>query len=251
MAKTFEVSLLKGATTVKRGRCKTEKEVGDFIIAWEKAGLLTPEHSLHLKEMDGVRMRRKDIRIADIRDAFNILYVVAEWIKDGRPASEQGIQIHIVDLRDGLSPEMMDTFRDLFLKGVQEPESVLSVGEHIHREIEQLQASSDKYVHLHAEGYEHLAAVFGDAFDQAARGKGAERHANMLSFDYQRMQTICTLLGSPEGMEYQVIKKMTEAMDMADPARRRKELLGAINYLAGIVVWLDNMGKDTDGCTDV
>ena len=37
-------------------------------------------------------------------------------------------------------------------------------------------------------GYESLAQVLQEAYDQAARGKGAERHANDLPFDQQPMQ---------------------------------------------------------------
>lgn len=89
-------------------------------------------------------------------------------------------------------------------------------------------------------GYERLHAVFRDAHDQAAIGKGDERHANNLPFDEQRMQTISQGLGSPDGMAYQVIKKIQEGLQMNDHARTRAELLGALNYLAGIVIFLDD-----------
>lgn len=88
------------------------------------------------------------------------------------------------------------------------------------------------------EGYEHLQAVFDAAMKQAAEGKGKERHANDLPFHEQRMQGISTLLDSPDGMAYQTIKKLTEGLQFDCPERREAELLGAIVYLAGIVVWL-------------
>lgn len=93
---------------------------------------------------------------------------------------------------------------------------------------------------MNAPGYEHLAAVLKDAYAQAAFGKGKERHANDLPFDHQPMQTISRLLGNPTGMTYQVCKKGVEAMNMKDRAARRRELLGAIVYLAGVVVYEDN-----------
>lgn len=93
---------------------------------------------------------------------------------------------------------------------------------------------------MDAPGYEHLAAVLVDAYEQAAYGKGKERHANDLHFDHQPMQAISRLLGSPTGMTYQACKKVVEAMNMADRAARRRELLGAIVYLAGVVVYEDN-----------
>lgn len=97
---------------------------------------------------------------------------------------------------------------------------------------------------MDAPGYEHLAAVLKDAYAQAAFGKGKERHANDLPFDHQPMQTISRLLGNPTGMTYQVCKKVVEAMNMKDHAARRRELLGAIVYLAGVVVYEDNEHGD-------
>lgn len=91
-----------------------------------------------------------------------------------------------------------------------------------------------------APGYERLHAVYQDAHHQAAYGKGNERHANDLPFHKQRMQTISQGLNSPDGMAYQVIKKLQEGLQMEDPGARRRELLGALNYLAGIVIFLDD-----------
>lgn len=74
------------------------------------------------------------------------------------------------------------------------------------------------------------------AYSQAAQGKGAERHANGLPFHEQRMQGISQLLGSADGMAFQAVKKMTEGLGLEHAARER-ELLGAINYLAGMVIF--------------
>ena len=38
-------------------------------------------------------------------------------------------------------------------------------------------------------------------------------------------------------MAFQAIKKLTEGLDMADPEARERELLGALNSLAGIIVY--------------
>lgn len=89
-------------------------------------------------------------------------------------------------------------------------------------------------------GYEQLVAVLQDAHNQAAHGKGKERHANNLPFDEQRMQSISKLINSPKGLEFQAIKKLTEGMQFDDVARREKELLGAINYIAGIIIYYRN-----------
>lgn len=91
-----------------------------------------------------------------------------------------------------------------------------------------------------APGYEQLVQVLRDAHDQAAYGKGKERHANNLPFHKQRMQQISEMLNSPDGMTYQVMKKVTEGLAMPELDRKVTELLGAINYLAGIVIFLRN-----------
>lgn len=86
-------------------------------------------------------------------------------------------------------------------------------------------------------GYEKLVAVYQDAHDQAAKGKGKERHANDLPFEKQRMLSISELINNPGGMTYQAIKKLTEGLQFEDHARREAELLGALNYIAGIVIY--------------
>ncbi|MNZ47730.1 hypothetical protein D3C78_654550 [compost metagenome] len=85
-------------------------------------------------------------------------------------------------------------------------------------------------------GYEQLQDVLQAAMDQAAKGKGAERHANDLPFHEQRMQSISAMLDSDAGMAYQVCKKIAEARGMSHDARER-ELLGAIVYTAGMVIY--------------
>src|SRR5690606_34521011 len=80
-------------------------------------------------------------------------------------------------------------------------------------------------------------AVLSDAFDQAAHGKGKDRHAVNLPFDQQPMQKLTDLYGQgfPLG---QVAKKCQESMRLPYE-RARAELLGAIVYAAGAVIALD------------
>ena len=85
--------------------------------------------------------------------------------------------------------------------------------------------------------YKELADILRAAYDQAATGKGKERHANDLPFKDQRMQTISSLLNSDAGMAFQAMKKLTEGLQFTDPEKRERELLGAINYIAGIILW--------------
>ena len=97
--------------------------------------------------------------------------------------------------------------------------------------------SGDVTVTEEAPGYESLRKVLDDAYDQAARGKGKERHGNGQSFDRQPMQHLI----SDHGLGFatgQAAKKASEALGM-DHGAARRELLGAIVYLAGAIVWMD------------
>ena len=91
---------------------------------------------------------------------------------------------------------------------------------------------------MNVPGYERLAEVLRAAYEQAAKGKGAERHADGKAFHEQPMQQLISLYGTGFAMG-QAAKKAQEAQRMAtDPAIR--ELLGAINYLAGAVIFLQD-----------
>jgi hypothetical protein len=96
------------------------------------------------------------------------------------------------------------------------------------------------------EDYADLFLALRDAYQQSAAGKGRERHANDAPFACQPMQTITDLIGGDvAGMAFQAVKKISEATGMlkrncTDAAIR--ELLGAIVYSAGIIVYLRNNG---------
>ena len=87
--------------------------------------------------------------------------------------------------------------------------------------------------------YKTLSDVLERAYQQAAHGKGKERHANNLPFNRQPMQTISQLVGSADGLRYQAIKKIQEAGRM-DKDAAVKELLGAINYIAGVIIYIES-----------
>ena len=88
------------------------------------------------------------------------------------------------------------------------------------------------------DNYHALAAVLARAYEQAAKGKGAVRHADGRPFTEQPMQSISELLGTHEGLLYQAMKKIQESNRLEkEPAIR--ELLGAINYLAGAIIFLE------------
>lgn len=94
---------------------------------------------------------------------------------------------------------------------------------------------------MNVPGYTTLADILTRAYNQAATGKGADRHANELPFDKQPMQTIAAkhgvgfLLGQAD-------KKMIEAHGMLRRDEQDKavhELLGAINYVAGAILFTE------------
>ena len=94
---------------------------------------------------------------------------------------------------------------------------------------------------MNVPGYTTLADILTRAYNQAAKGKGADRHANELPFDKQPMQTIAAkhgvgfLLGQAD-------KKIAEAHGMLRRDEQDKavhELLGAINYVAGAILFTE------------
>lgn len=87
-------------------------------------------------------------------------------------------------------------------------------------------------------GYNDLFIVLKQALWQAQDGKGAERHGNGLPFTKQPALTITRAvgLGFPLG---QAMKKIQESQRMDTNAAKR-ELLGAINYLAVAILYLEN-----------
>ncbi|WP_441253685.1 hypothetical protein [Bradyrhizobium sp. 613_E4_N2_2] len=93
-------------------------------------------------------------------------------------------------------------------------------------------------VTLSAPGYDVLGAVLMRAFDQAASGKGAQRHGQGQAFDEQPMMTIASLVGIG-GPLFQAMKKAQEAQRLPRDAAVH-ELLGAINYLAGAIIHLES-----------
>lgn len=93
-------------------------------------------------------------------------------------------------------------------------------------------------------GYESLASVLLRAYDQAALGKGKERHAgDGEPFDAQVMQDMARRFGVGSLLG-QAFKKSEESQRLAlEPAVR--ELIGAINYLAGAVIALEKNSKES------
>lgn len=88
--------------------------------------------------------------------------------------------------------------------------------------------------------YSSLRAILNDAFDQASIGKGKDRHANDKPFGEQPIMVIRGF-----GLSFctgQAVKKIIEAQNLPW-SRARAELLGAINYLAAEIIYMDKEDK--------
>lgn len=76
-----------------------------------------------------------------------------------------------------------------------------------------------------------LQGVFDDCIEQAARGKGEERHGNGKSFMKQPWVDRTDTYGT--GFLFgQAAKKLSEAQSLPTPEARLRERIGAINYIA-------------------
>ncbi|MBA1147400.1 hypothetical protein H0Z60_10065 [Ectothiorhodospiraceae bacterium WFHF3C12] len=94
-------------------------------------------------------------------------------------------------------------------------------------------------------GYSRLAYVLERAYQQAAEGKGSDRHSKGQPFHEQPIVTLQGLYGTGYAFG-QVGKKMEEAQRLpADAAVA--ELLGAINYLAAAVIHIEHPPRSLKG----
>lgn len=89
--------------------------------------------------------------------------------------------------------------------------------------------------------YKSLMDVLFKAYHQASRGKGKERHSYFEDepFDKQLIIEIANRLGGdPTGPLYQAVKKIYESVRL-DKDAAKKELYGAINYIAAAIILID------------
>ena len=102
---------------------------------------------------------------------------------------------------------------------------------------------------MNVEGYEPLRDALQEAYDQSARGKGVQRHANGRDFDRQPIMEIGRMVG-PGFQLGQAIKKMQEAAGMinrAEGGAAIRELLGAIVYAAAAINLVREMEPPVGG----
>jgi hypothetical protein len=100
---------------------------------------------------------------------------------------------------------------------------------------------------MDVEGYGPLRDALQEAYDQSARGKGVDRHANGRDFDRQPIMEIGRMVG-PGFQLGQAIKKLQEAAGMisrGEGGAAVRELLGAIVYSAAAVNLVREMEPPT------
>ena len=89
--------------------------------------------------------------------------------------------------------------------------------------------------------YAGLGRALGAAYNQAAAGKGKERHANGQPFGRQPIMEISRMVGPGYALG-QAMKKSQEAgrmLSREEHDRAQAELLGAINYLAACWLYVE------------
>lgn len=94
--------------------------------------------------------------------------------------------------------------------------------------------------------YLPLLRTFLGALEQAAYGKGRERHANDLPFIEQPILTMARMLDSDAGLAQQVIKKTIEARTLPTKQARVNELRGTLVYAAAMILFEEMYGRADD-----
>ncbi len=94
--------------------------------------------------------------------------------------------------------------------------------------------------------YLPLLRTFLGALEQAAYGKGRERHANDLPFIEQPILTMAQMLDSDAGLAQQVIKKTIEARSLPTKQARINELRGTLVYAAAMILFEEMYGRADD-----
>ena len=93
--------------------------------------------------------------------------------------------------------------------------------------------------------YKSLKEVLHLAYLQASEGKGKERHAkDGQAFEDQPICTIARKVGIGFCLG-QALKKIEESTRLSEyPGREIGELLGAINYIAGAIIVINEKAKE-------
>lgn len=140
-------------------------------------------------------------------------------------------------LPDPSIPELM---QDLHIKEIEQPRKLTADDTEDHA---QPSPVSDEYA-----PYAALADVLNDAYMQAARGKGHDRHSQDKPFLEQPILEIVRMQATIDGHTYQIMKKAQEAGRMLTRQQYRAavhELYGVINYAAAAVIRISEIETES------
>lgn len=141
------------------------------------------------------------------------------------------------DVIDNLMGQLEDS-KHLHKKDVVERNGIINHLENIIKSSKFCSCSEETVASLEKEQYLELERVLRLAYEQAAYGKGRDRHANNKAFVDQPILSITRMVGDgyPLG---QAMKKAQEAHGLPSIDAKKAELLGAINYLAACVIYYE------------
>ena len=86
-----------------------------------------------------------------------------------------------------------------------------------------------------------LYPIFTAAIQQAMYGKGIRHGGDTIPFEEQRWARISAGPVGANGLAFQAIKKLEEALEREDDETFEREFLGALNYMG--MTYLRRMGK--------
>ena len=92
------------------------------------------------------------------------------------------------------------------------------------------------------DAYAPLREFLNAALERASAGKGAERHADGRPFTDQPILASSRLLGSPDWLLGQILKKGLESRGL-DPEAAMRECLDIAVYAAGMWCWYGEKGE--------
>lgn len=96
------------------------------------------------------------------------------------------------------------------------------------------------------DNYAKLNEVFWEAMAQASSGKGKERHADDQPYEEQPIMWIEKYFNSYQ--LGQAVKKLHESQRLSK-AQAVAEMLGAINYIAAHIIYINEIDKGGKGGT--
>mgnify|MGYP000069371553 CR=1 FL=1 len=167
-----------------------------------------------------------------IQVSSGYLYTCAGWFDSSKNANEMDL-VHLVsEAPDAANTVPEQSVVDAFMAKAQST-----------TQIEMFEKPVVATSNMNVAGYETLADVLQRAYNQAAVGKGVERHSAAGEPFHEQVMQIGAAKFGHGALLFQAFKKSEESQRLPHD-RAINELLGSIVYLAGAVIALE-IKKDT------